>query len=77
MDLNWKNDNFIQHKLSCGTANVSSVKYFKNWILTGSYDGTKRIWDIETLSLECLIVLDKPIPVILRRLRVRLLEFMT
>ncbi len=50
LDLNWKSDNFIQHKLSCGTADVSCVKYFKNWIVTGSYDGTIRIWNIETLE---------------------------
>ncbi len=64
LEKNWINDRFIQHKLSGHSDETHCVKFFKNWILTGSDDCTIRIWDNETF--ECLRVLGRPNPEIIR-----------
>ncbi len=57
LELNWKNDIFTEHKLTGHSAETYCVKFYKNWIITGSKDCTIRIWDNETF--ECLRVLGK------------------
>ncbi len=65
LDLNWKHDRFTQHKLSGHSAFTFCVKFFKNWIITGSVDCTIRIWDNETY--QCLKVLGEQSPKFLRQ----------
>ncbi len=43
LELNWKNGTFTQHRLSGHSHRTCCVKFFKNWILTGSSDCTIRI----------------------------------
>ncbi len=58
LESNWKNGKFTKHKLSGHFAETQCVKFFKNWIITGSKDCTIRIWDNETFH--CLRILGKP-----------------
>ncbi len=58
LDLNWRNDKFIQHKFSDPFSDVFCAKIFKNWILTGSQEGTIKVWDVETF--QCLKVSGEP-----------------
>ncbi len=65
LQLNWKNDNFKKYNLIGHFDTTYCIKFFKNWILTGSRDHTIRIWDND--SLKCLRVLGKPNPEIIIR----------
>ncbi len=58
MDLNWKNDKFTRHVLKVHSSKTLCVKFYKNWIITGSDDWIIRIWDIETF--QCLRVIGEP-----------------
>ncbi len=58
LEINWKNDKFKQYKLKGHSAKTFCVKFFKNWIITGSADCTIRIWDNETF--QCVKVLGEP-----------------
>ncbi len=66
LDLNWKNDNFTAHILRGHSSGTECVKFYKNWIITGSQDCTIRIWDSETF--QCLKVISEPGPEILKKL---------
>ncbi len=55
------------------SSQTECVKFYKNWILTGSVDCTIRIWDSETF--QCLII-GKPDPKILKQLAAPTLDFL-
>ncbi len=74
LELNWKNDNFKMFKFFDTPYEAASVKLLKNWIITGSYDGTIKIWDIETS--QCLRVLGEPNHEILKHLGVSYYEIL-
>ncbi len=58
--MSWRDDKFTKHILCGHSAQTWCVKFYKNWILTGSEDCTIRIWDSETF--ECLRVIGEPDP---------------
>ncbi len=64
LELNWKNDKFKKNKLIGHDNDIFCVKFYKDWILTGSKDCAIRIWDNETYKY--LKVLGKPNPGILK-----------
>ncbi len=74
LESNWKNGIFTQHKLVDHSSKTSCIIFYKNWILTGSNDGTIKIWDVETF--QCLRVFGEPNLVILKQLGIPNIKFL-
>ncbi len=60
LEQNWKNDKFTEYILDGDDVDTCCVKFFQDWIITGSEDCTIKIWDNKTYK--CLRVLGKPNP---------------
>ncbi|KAH3672755.1 hypothetical protein WICMUC_004161 [Wickerhamomyces mucosus] len=54
-DLNVENNPFFVTVLKGHTGSVRSVTGFKNIIISGSYDHTIRVWDLNTLTIKFIL----------------------